>query len=95
MVKAIEDRLRRKLANIVLEDEAGGGALPPGVELEGSAAKGVGGQASACLEEDGEGTTGVVGLLWLGGLAPGVPVLLDTVIANFWPFRQCLPKVQI
>ncbi|MCD9641362.1 hypothetical protein HAX54_027527 [Datura stramonium] len=46
--KAIEDRLSIKLANMVDEDEAGGGALPPaGLELElGPAAVGVGAHAS-------------------------------------------------
>ncbi|MCD9641360.1 hypothetical protein HAX54_027525 [Datura stramonium] len=67
---------RYKLANTVVEDE-GGAARPPGTEFEGPAADCVGAQASGCLEEDGEGT---IGLLALGGLAPGlVPVLLETV----------------
>lgn len=75
-------RLITKLANTVVEDEGvGGGARPPGTEFEGPAAEGVGAQASGCR------TT--------GGLAPGVAVLFETVIANFWPFMQCIPKVQI
>ncbi|KAJ8553624.1 hypothetical protein K7X08_024302 [Anisodus acutangulus] len=79
----MEHKLSTKLANTVVEDEGEGGALPPGVELEGPAADGVGE-----LAPEGPAADAV------GGLAPGLPVL-ETVIANFWPFRQCLPKVQI
>lgn len=35
MTNAIADRLSRKLANRVVEDEGGGGTIPPGTEPVG------------------------------------------------------------
>lgn len=70
------------------EDNIGGGTVGPAL---GAWASGVGAHASV-LGVAGEGAVGVAG----GGAAPPPGVDEETtVIDNFWPDSQCLPKLQM